>query len=188
MWEKARLRTALEWPPSPSRATPRGTALLGRAVAQAERATARERCGRLSSHQPLVQGGSPELPKTFHTSSEETTSPSWWGMVNPPHSQQTATLRVKAVTGDVLRVVLLEMFSGWFCRPAPDHHAAQEWQRFGVHCHNTRGSSPSPSSSHQPGAGLTSAAPLAGALQPRLQMCLSFICLGHQHPFLGKKQ
>lgn len=66
----------------------------------------------------------------------------------------------------------LEMFSGWFSRPAPKHHAAQEQHRFGGRCHNTSGSSPKPSPSHRPRAGLIIAVPWAGAPQPCSWMCL----------------
>lgn len=56
---------------------------LGLPITRAERATAQGRCGRISSHQPLVQGGSSDPSKTFHTSPGKMTSLSWWGTVTP---------------------------------------------------------------------------------------------------------
>lgn len=124
-----------------------------------------------------VQGGSPGPPKTFSTSLEQMTSPSWWGTVTPLPSSQTAARRVKVVTGDVLRVGL---------QPSPAQHAAQEQHRLGGCCHNMRGRSPELSPSRWPRAGLTTAVPWASAPQPCSQTCLSFILCASSfpHPFL----
>lgn len=63
---------------------------LGLPIAWAERATAQGKCGRISSHQPLIQGRSPDPQKTFHTSPRKMTSLSWWDTVTSQHTKSHA--------------------------------------------------------------------------------------------------
>lgn len=75
----------------------------GLPIAGAERATARGRCGRLSSHQSLVQGGSPDASPPRPSTPPQGRSPARAGGARSPPvpSTSTAMLRVMAVTGDV---------------------------------------------------------------------------------------